>query len=50
MVDFCRASFTKFHIEMMVQEILPCRVRNLAIPWTQGSAMSFIITPDFVLL
>lgn len=41
MVDFCTVSFTKFHIEIMVQELLPSRVRNLATAWTQGSAMRF---------
>lgn len=41
MVDFCTASFTKFHIEIMVQELLPSRVRNLDTAWTHDSAMRF---------
>lgn len=41
MADFCTASFTKFQIEMMVHELLPSRVRNLATARTQGSSWRF---------
>lgn len=49
-IDFCTASLTKFHIEMMLQETHPCKVRNLATSWTQGSTTISIITPDIIWL
>lgn len=46
-VAFCTASLPRLHIEIMIQEMHPCKVRNLATSWTQDST-TISITPDII--